>query len=64
MTGNQETNVSGRAAGAVLLAAVGLLALGIGVAAVFGGAWASIVIGGILILFAMVLAVPEKKIWG
>jgi hypothetical protein len=56
--------VSIRTAWAVVLAVIGLFNVAIGVAIIFGGAWTTIVVGGILILFALILTLPSKTYWG
>ena len=58
------TRVGPRAVWAALLAIVGLFTLAIGVALLFGGAWTAVVIGGVLLLYSMILALPNKSIWG
>ena len=58
-----STRATPRAAWSALLAIIGLFNIGIGVAVLFGGAWASVAIGGTLTLYATVLALPERKVW-
>lgn len=63
-TARDQRQSSPRTGAAILLAFLGSLAVGIGVASLFGGAWAAVVVGGIAVLFALVLSIPEHKIWG
>jgi uncharacterized membrane protein len=58
------TRVSPRYAWSVLLGIIGLFNIGIGVAILFGGAWTAVVVGGVLTLYALVLALPDNKLWG
>lgn len=46
------------------MAFLGTLSVAIGVATLFGGAWAAVVVGGIAVLFALALSLPEQRMWG
>lgn len=59
-----NARVSPRHAWSVILAIIGLFNIGIGVAVLYGGAWAAVTIGGVLTLYAAILALPDNKIWG
>ena len=59
-----NSRVSPRAAWSALLALIGLFNIGIGVALLYGGAWTVLVVGGVITLYAAILALPEKKVWG
>jgi uncharacterized membrane protein len=60
----RDARTSSRTGGAILLAFLGTLSVGIGVATLFGGAWAAVVVGGVAILFALALSLPEQRMWG
>ena len=60
----QDARVNPRIAWSALLAIIGLFNIGIGVALLYGGAWTALVIGGVITMYSIILALPEKKVWG
>jgi hypothetical protein len=60
----QQPATNTRTAWAALLAIIGLFNIGIGVAVLYGGAWAATIIGATLTLHALALTIPDNKIWG
>jgi hypothetical protein len=48
-------------AGSVLTAFLGLVCLGIGVSMVFSAGWALIVIGGLFVLYSLIIAISRRS---
>lgn len=63
-TTTTTTKVSPRTVWAALLGVIGLFTLAIGIALLFGGAWTAVTIGAVLLAYSMILALPNKTMWG
>lgn len=63
-TTNTTTKATPRAAWSALLGIIGLFTLAIGIAVLFGGAWTAVVIGAVLLAYSLILALPNKSVWG